>query len=85
MTDQNPGFGLFVLGQKDDIRRLAELAAEPWKAAKGKPADRAASGPGFLTRFNRLFDSPPPEPTRVSFTSACMDCPTGLCCSEPLA
>ena len=38
MSDQNPGFGLLILGQADEIRRLAALTAEPWTAKNAKSA-----------------------------------------------
>lgn len=75
MTDSNLGLGLFILGQSDDIRRLAQLTAEPWKAANGRPAERPQTRPDFLLRAKRLFRSAPSEHARVSFTSACVDCP----------
>jgi hypothetical protein len=70
MSDQNPGFGLFVLGQKHDIRRLAELTAEPWKALPERQPERSKPRIDFLMRLNRLFESE----TRPD-----------MCCSEPLA
>ena len=85
MTDLNPGFGLFVLGQRDDIRRLARQTAEPWawenansatelrflRFRKGRAAaEQPATRPDFLVRLSQLF-APVPQARR--------------CCSEPLA
>jgi hypothetical protein len=71
MTDNTWVAGLMLLGQPQEIRRMGELAAEPWKCPPKEPGE-PANGP--LRR--RHFFLPLPAPF-LMFKAAASKLPMG--------